>query len=138
MQQPHRAQDYSCSRLLHSDARAELCMAIGMGMLQVRLTEDVKGEGHFWSALASFVTRTCFANVEGGLACVQSSRPSLPTPEPHCLGVLAGAAYVPDRSARHCAVRLWYLTGCAASSRPKTGLVKSAVSETRTSQHGRY
>ena len=36
-------------------------------LLQLRMSQDIPGEGHFISGLASFMTRTCYANSSGGL-----------------------------------------------------------------------
>ena len=36
-------------------------------LLQLRMSQDIPGEGHFISGLASFMTRTCYANSSGGV-----------------------------------------------------------------------
>ena len=38
-----------------------------MARAQVRMTQDVPQEGYFYSALRSFVSRTCYANTHGAL-----------------------------------------------------------------------
>lgn len=39
--------------------------------VQVRLTQDIPGDGYYHSALKAFVTRTCYANSSGAGHCWQ-------------------------------------------------------------------
>ena len=44
--------------------------------MQVRMTQDIPGDGYYFSAMKAFVTRTAYANIRGDQMVSPLSQPS--------------------------------------------------------------